>query len=272
MNLAIICGSGFLPLVAIQEALNKNISTCVYYGIEEYPSKKEYEALHLAGVKKIVGLHLLQFGKLLKSLKQDKISHALLIGKIHKENLFKKLKIDLKTVVLMKNMINQNDSTFFKVIQNEFHKIDVEVLSQKFLLSSLLLPKKIYSNQKPSKSKLQDIQYGLEQASKIAKLDIGQTIIVKKKTILAVEAIEGTDLCIQRMQPYNQRSKAIVCKVARPKQDDRFDVPTIGIQTINSMKQGGCDTLAIESDSVFVVDLPSVLNKINKYKMVFGSF
>lgn len=264
-RLAIICGSGLLPAIAAREAIAQGWSIQLYVVSEEEFAQQDGIEDLLQYCKTVT---LTQFGNILRTLKKDSITDLIMLGKIKKEVLFKNPRFDLKTLWLLSKLINRNDNTIFYGIKKELEKIKINILPQSEFLKKLLMKKKVYSKKKPSKKDWKDIEFGLYYAKKIGALDIGQTVIVKNRTVLAVEAIEGTDLCIQRGGKLSHGKGAVVCKSAKAKQDARFDMPTVGMQTLQSMKESGCNILAIEADEIFAITPKEIIDFADKNKMI----
>ena len=118
---------------------------------------------------------------------------------------------------------------------------------------------------------MEDIRYGMNFARIIAALDIGQTVVVANKTLLSIEAIEGTDEAIKRGASFAHNKNPVVCKVMRKNQDTRFDVPAVGLHTLEIMRKNNCRVLAIEAGHTFVVCQKTFFKKVNEYRMVFLS-
>ncbi|MDH4199130.1 MAG: UDP-2,3-diacylglucosamine diphosphatase LpxI [Spirochaetia bacterium] len=265
-QICIIAGSGNLPEYAVDEAIYGNLNFSVYF-LEE-------KNIRLAGKLKKNGIsfqvvHTGQFDEILKKLKNEKTDEVLIVGKIEKEKILKGIKFSLKTLRLLKQIRNWNDKSIFQLIASEFQKANITILRQDHFLKSLTLNPGIYSRKKPSKTDMENIGYGMEFAKKIAAQDIGQTVVVAAKMLLAVEAIEGTNEAIKRGGHYAHKKTTAVCKAMRKNQDTRFDVPTVGVDTVEIMHQSGCQILAVEAKRTFVMDRELFLKKINHYKMVF---
>jgi DUF1009 family protein len=130
-----------------------------------------------------------------------------------------------------------------------------------------MVPKGVLSETQTSVEEQSDIEYGFGLAKEMGKLDIGQSVVVKNKMILAVEAIEGTDRCIQRGCKL-AREGAIVVKVSKPTQDRRFDIPTVGLKTIKNLKRYGGKVLALEAGETIIVEQKELVKYANKHKIV----
>ena len=140
----------------------------------------------------------------------------------------------------------------------------ITVLDQTELLRPLMPMPGVLTQRKPTEQELADMRYGLGMAKKIGGLDIGQTVVVKNRAIMAVEAIEGTDACIRRGGQLG-RGGVTVAKSAKPKQDMRFDVPGVGPDTLDSMVEAGASALVIEAGKTLVVDRDAMVKKADQH-------
>ncbi len=267
-KLGLIAGHGCLPTIAANNAYNKNIDLQIYSTSKDKNRNKEYNPKLHHLINKI---SITRLGSVIKQLKKDQISDVLFLGKIDKKDIFKNLLFDKTTLSILKSLINRNDNTIFDRVLKEFEKHNLNIISQRKFLKNLVLPKGTYSKKQPSKADWEDIQYGMFYAKKMSSLDIGQTIVTRDKSIIAVEAIEGTDECIRRAGNLIYKKHGIVCKAERKKQDDRFDIPTIGLQTMKVMKESGCQILVIEANKTLVVTPEKIKEMVNKLGMILVS-
>jgi hypothetical protein len=267
-KLGIVAGSGELPGIAFQNALAQGVPVVVFLVAEE---NRLSAPVDYAGAEKVEFVSAGSFGKLLKLLKANQISHIILIGKIKKKLLFKNLLFDKITIKLLSQVKNWNDRNIFQSVAQEIEKVGVVLLSQGYFLNSLLLPPGIYSKKKPSSKDIENIAFGLYYARKIADLDIGQTVVVSQCSVIAVEGVEGTDQAIQRGGQLAGRNGAVVCKTQRKGQDLRFDIPTLGLNTLDAMHESGCNIIAMEAYRTFVVNPKKFIETVNKYGLIFCS-
>lgn len=212
-------------------------------------------------------IHIVKIGTLMKLCKQHGIDRLLLLGKVKKEIIFKNLKFDLKAISLLARMINKHDYSIFKTVSEEFAKEKITIISQKTYLKSLFLPEGRFTKKSLTKKELEDVSFGMEYAQKMAALDIGQTVVVLDKSVLAVEAVEGTDLAIKRGGSYAKKGKAVVCKSSKPGQDHRFDLPTVGEETLKIMHENNCGTLALRTGETIIVHPKEFINLAEKLKI-----
>lgn len=259
-RLGIIAGGGELPLIGVKEAIASGENPIIFSVIESDYSSDEYKDI-------TVPFNIIKIGNFLKLCRQYKIGRLLLLGKVRKDIIFRNLQFDLKALSILARSINRNDYSIFKSLADEFEKNNIEIISQKTYLKSLLLPEGRYTAKKLTKTELADIEFGMEYAAKIASLDIGQTVVVLNKTVVAVEAVEGTDETIKRGANLAGKKGAVVCKSSKHKQDDRFDLPGIGASTLEVMKENGCSTLVFTAGESIIVNPVKVIAHAEKLKI-----
>ena len=165
---------------------------------------------------------------------------------------------------------NNDDSLLLGIIA-EFRAEGLECVSALDLCPELLVSEGILTKRKPTARERQDIAFGWHLAREMGRLDVGQSVMVRERAVLAVEAIEGTDLAIQRAGELCRRGAFVVVKVAKPEQDKRFDVPTVGTQTIETMHRAGATALAIEAGRTIVIDQPATVALAERYGITIAS-
>lgn len=201
-----------------------------------------------------------QVGKIIRTIKKEGIDKVIFIGKVKKDLLFDKIRFDLKTLRLLSSLKNRNDDTIMLALVRELAGEGIEVMDQTVYLKDMMPRASVLTKKRLKKSEWDDIHYGMDMARRVAGLDIGQTVVVKSRSIMAVEAIEGTDEAIIR-GGLLARGGAVVAKVAKPKQDPRFDVPVVGHTTLHSMIKGGASVLAIEAGKTLMVGKDSLVKE-----------
>ncbi|MBI5207961.1 MAG: UDP-2,3-diacylglucosamine diphosphatase LpxI, partial [Candidatus Firestonebacteria bacterium] len=248
-KIGLIAANGTLPLVFIQEASHKNFSIIAIALTRD--SAKQIKKQGLA--EKIHRINLTEIDLIIRTLIIEKVKKVVMLGKVNKIDIFFGLKFDKRTQELLKKKTDFKDSSFMQLAIQELESEGLTVLKQTEFLSSLLVQPGVLTIRKPGQEEIADIQYGLEAAKEIARMDIGQTIVVKNRTVIAVEALEGTDAAILRAGKLI-REGGIVVKVSRPKQDLRYDIPAIGLNTLKSMKKSKINILAIEANKTLLLD------------------
>jgi DUF1009 family protein len=250
-KLGLIAGQGELPRVVSAEASKKGYTVI---GISLKPpaddSLKNY-------VDDFYHVRIGQFGRLITLLKKKSVSDIVLAGKVPKNLLYKNKRYlvpDGRALRLLFSLKDRSDDTIMTAIVNELEDEGFRIHNTTSFTKDLLCPERVLTRRKPSKSELQDIQFGWKMAKKMGQLDIGQTVVVKDLAVMAVEAIEGTDEAILR-GGHLAESGAVVLKVSKPRQDMRFDVPVVGRGTLRSMKKAKAGVLAIEANKTIIVDI-----------------
>ena len=195
----------------------------------------------------------------LNYLKEHQVSKVTMIGKVTKELLFSgKVQPDARMLKLIMELPDRKDDTIMMMFVRELAKAGMQAFDQTALLRMLMPRRGTLTELEPTKEQMKDMEFGFRIAKELGSLDIGQTVVVKNMAVMALEAIEGTDACIHRGGQL-ARGGAVVAKVAKPQQDDRFDVPTVGLATIQSMVDVGATALAIEADKTLLVEREEML-------------
>ena len=264
---ALIAGDGELPIHVAKMAARDGydvicISLC----------SKNRSELHKY-CKKVYSFGPGEVLKILETLKNENVKQLTFIGKVSKEFLLRNPKLDKKAREMLTEILASdkrlNDDSVMMLLVDELEKNGIQVLNQTIFIKELLVKKQVFTQLEPNEKQLEDINYGFQLAKAIGGLDIGQTVVVQNKMVLAVEAIEGTDKAIKRgAKLANKVHAAVVVKVSKPKQDNRFDIPTVGLKTIKTMKKYGANVLAIEAGETLIVEEEKMIEFANKHKMV----
>lgn len=216
-------------------------------------------------------INVAKLDKIIKTLVKEQVAEVTMLGKVTKEWLFKGLHLpDLRTLKLLNRLRNRKDDTIMLALVEELAKDGISVLDQTKYLKPLMPGPQVFTRKKPSEEELRDVEFGFRMAKALGGLDVGQTVVVKNQAVMALEAIEGTDACIRRGGALS-RGGAVVVKTAKPGQDVRFDVPAVGLATLSSMEESGCQVLAIEAYRTLFAEKEKVLAEADKKGMVILS-
>jgi DUF1009 family protein len=259
-KICVIAGNGELPLLACKKAKEQ--------GYELYSvcfDKKNFLPIQMI-CKAAVYYGPGEVEKILKFLQQKQINQVMFIGKVPKSLYFKIHKIDARAVKVLKQMKRLNDDAIMLAAIHELEKENITVLEQTIFIKDYFAKKGIIAGEAPTQEQQIDIDYGFDIAKQMGKIDIGQTVVVHDKMILAVEAIEGTDAAIKRGCKFGKR-KATVVKVSKPSQDQRFDIPVIGEKTLTAMRKYGGKVLAIEADETLIINEQKVKLLAERYNI-----
>ncbi len=256
-RIGLITGNGKFPVFICRAAKGQNI------GIVVIAVKDEIDSDLSRYVDKIYRIELGQGKKLLEILKKENLKYAIMAGKIKKTTIFKQtFKMDEVTRNVLRSAIDRGDDTILKAIADRLKKEGIQLLDSTRFLKSIMAKRGIYTRGNPNRSQREDIDFGFKIAKAVGGLDIGQTVIIKKKAVIAVEAIEGTDEAIIRAGGLSPG--CVVVKTSKPEQDMRFDVPTVGLNTIESMKKAAACVLAIEAEKTLILEKDAMIKEANK--------
>ena len=209
--------------------------------------------------------------KILAFLKTEGVRRVGFAGKVEKNLLFQGLKFDLEALRFIYRAKNMADVTIMDAIIEFAEKNDLEIIPQTEFLGHLLAPEGTLGKKNLNDSDLDEVRYAFRMAREVARLDIGQTIVVKKGAVIAVEAIEGTDETIRRGCALAGKG-AIVCKVARPDQDPRYDIPAVGPGTLQAAREGGASALIVEAGATFLVDKDTLVRDANAAGIILAGW
>ena len=206
-----------------------------------------------------------QLNRLLRFFREHEVHHAIMAGQIAPKNLFD-LRPDWKALLLLGKLKQRNAESIFAAIADELARIDVELLPATTFLEDCLASAGLIAGSKLSTREEEDVDLGWKMAKEIARLDIGQTVIVKNGTVVAVEAFEGTNDAIKRGGAL-AREGAVMVKVAKPNQDMRFDVPVIGVETVRVAAEGKLRVIAVEAGKTLLLERDAIVNLTDRSKI-----
>ena len=258
--LGIIAGNGVYPRLLADGARKAGVVKIVATAFTD-----ETDPVLERHVNVLEWMRVGQLGRFLKFFRSQGIQHAIMAGQIAPKNLFD-LRPDLKTLMLLGKLKERNAESIFAAIADELAKIDVDLLPATTFLEDSLAQSGVIAGPKLSPRQEHDIELGWNVAKEIARLDIGQTIIIKNGTIVAVEALEGTNEAIKRGGTL-AREGAVMVKVSKPNQDMRFDVPVIGVETVRIAAESGVRVIAVEAGKTLLLERDAVIALANGSNM-----
>ncbi|MBC8418898.1 MAG: UDP-2,3-diacylglucosamine diphosphatase LpxI [Pseudomonadota bacterium] len=255
--IGMIAGGGQFPLLIAEAAKKHGVRMiAVAHHNETEPSLSDK-------VDEIVWIKLGQLGHLIKAFKESGVRNALMAGTITKKRMFENIRPDLKGLTLMSKLPFFHDDDILKAVTKELAREGIEIISSTRFLPELLAPEGCLTARKPDKAEREDVHFGWKMAKELGRLDLGQCVVVRKKTVLAVEAIDGTDATILRGGRL-AGEKAVVVKVSKPNQDLRFDVPCVGLGTIKAMSRVRCAVLAVEKGCTLLFDKSEMIAEADR--------
>ncbi|MDQ6765601.1 MAG: UDP-2,3-diacylglucosamine diphosphatase LpxI [Verrucomicrobiota bacterium] len=258
--LGIIAGSGVYPLLTAEAARRAGVSsiTAVAFNGETDP---KLETL----VDHIHWLRVGQLARMHECFRTAGVHHAIMAGQIAPKNLFD-LRPDWKALLLLARLKRRNAETIFGAIADGLARDGIELLAATTFLEDSLAPRGLIAGGPLRKRDETDVALGIEIAHEISRLDIGQTVIVRNGTVLAVEAFEGTNEAIKRGGAL-ARKRAVMIKVAKPNQDLRFDVPVIGLETIRVAAAANIRLIVVEAGKTLLLEKQQVLHAAEAAKI-----
>lgn len=254
-RIGIIAGNGRFPFLALQGARSLGHDVTVVGVKEEAFPELEQAAREADASYHSVSLgHL---GKCIKILKGDGVSQAVMAGQVKHVKIFSGILPDMTLLSVLTRLKSRNTDALISAVADVMRDHGIELLDSTVFLGPLLAKAGVLTRRAPDDEERADFEFGYRIADAIAGMDIGQTIVVKGKAVVAVEAMEGTDHVIARAGELAGPGSRVV-KVAKPKQDMRFDVPVVGIATIDAMRAAGATALTIDAERTLVIDGPAV--------------
>ncbi len=246
-SLAIIAGNGVYPFAMARSARASGVGRIVAVAFtgETDPALADL-------VEEIEWMRVGQLGKMLGFLEKSGVQRAVMAGQIHPKNLFD-LRPDFKALFMLARLPRRNAESIFGAIADEMKAVGVELLSATTYMEEHLAPAGLIAGPRPKARVEDDLRYGFQIAKESSRLDIGQTVVVKNGTVLAVEAFEGTNEAIKRGGALG-RGDAVMVKVSKPNQDFRFDVPVIGPLTLETARGTGIRAIGIEAGKTLLLE------------------
>ena len=258
MKIGLIAGGGDFPGLFAEKALQQ--------GYEIYAAAYINEANHALAdkVHSLEWFHLGQVSRLLKYFKKNGVLQAVMLGTVKKTRIFTDIKPDFKALSFISRMGQTHDDRILTAFADLLEKEGITIQSSTFLIPELVNKKGFWTKRKPSKAETSDITAGWPIAKGVGRFDIGQCIVVGNGSVLAVEAVDGTDATIRRGAGLSEGS-AVVIKVAKPYQDLRFDMPCSGCGTIETMHRSGATVLALEAEKTISFDRERMIELADQY-------
>jgi len=270
--IGLLAGSGRFPILFAEAARRQGLPVaCVGVRYEACDSLGELcDSFELVGVTKLGGM--------IRAFKRLGVRRIVMAGKVTKSVMytpwrFVQLTPDYRMLRMWYSTCraDKRDDSILLAVIAEFERDGMSFASALDYCPELLVSKGILTRKKPSQAELRDVDFGWGLAKEMGRLDIGQSVAVKERATLAIEAIEGTDRCIERAGALCKAGGWTLVKVAKPQQDMRFDVPTIGVTTIENLHKAGARVLAIEAGRTIVVDQADVVRLADRYGLTIIS-
>ena len=272
MKLGLIAGNGRFPFLILDAARAQGFAVTVAAIREE----TDPEINHRAAADEKIIVHWLSLGELSRLIEvfhKEGVSMAVMAGQVKHKQIFSSIRPDWRLAKLLLNLRTRNTDMLLGAVAKVLADEGIELISSTSFLEPLLAQEGVLTERAPTDEERKNIDYGMSVAKALAGFDIGQTVVVAAQACVAVEAMEGTDAAIERagklMPSLDEEASTLdrrltVIKVAKPNQDMRFDVPVIGIRTIETMMQAGAACLSVEAGRTLLFDRETLLMKANQ--------
>jgi hypothetical protein len=206
-------------------------------------------------------LSLGQLGKLIKTFKAEGVNKAIMAGQVQHKQIFSGILPDLKMMQVLASLATRNTDSLIGAVARVLEDEGIDLIESTLFLEPLLPRPGVLTKRPPSEDEQKDLEYGYKLARELGRLDVGQTVVVADAACVAVEAMEGTDAVIQRAASLANGRALRVVKLAKPNQDLRFDVPVIGIPTVEVLRLAGASAMAIEAGKTLMIDRDELLRE-----------
>lgn len=262
----LIAGNGRFPFLVLEGARSQGIDMAVI-------ALKEEASPDLEKVAK--RLHWVSLGELSKAIalmQQEGVTQAVMAGQVKHNKIFSAIRPDWKLAKLLFSLPKKNTDSLIGAVAKVFEEEGIHLVDSTLFLKPLLPQVGVLTRRAPSEHEAADMQFGLDVARHIAARDIGQTVVIADRACVAVEAMEGTDETILRAARFAEGKPLVVVKVSKPKQDMRFDVPVVGLPTVEAMKKAGATALAIDASRTLLFDREKLLEVANAEGITIQAF
>ena len=255
-RLGLIAGNGQFPLIFCEAAQAQGVEVIAVAHTGETPSDITDYVPHVTWV------HVGELGKIITTFQEAGISQAVMAGGIYKAGAMSQIQPDARGLAFISKLPNLKDDVILRGVAQELEDEGITIIESTYFLSSLVPQEGVLTRDEPDAQQWEDVQLGVAAAKEIGRWDIGQSVVVKRGTVLAVEGVEGTNAVIRRGGEYGGAGSVVV-KMSKPQQDLRFDVPAVGPDTIRVMAEVKAAVLALEAGKALMIERSTLLAHAN---------
>ena len=272
MKLGLIAGNGRFPFLLLDAARAQGLDVVVAAIREETDAEMDQRAATDQGVS-VYWLSLGELSRLIETFQKEGVEKAVMAGQVKHKQIFSSIRPDWRLAKLLLNLRTRSTDALLGAVAKVLGDEGIELISSTEFLEPLLAQEGVLTERAPDEDERRNIEYGLDVAQALAGFDIGQTVVVAAQACVAVEAMEGTDATIERAGRLMESlagdastldRRLTVVKVAKPNQDMRFDVPVIGMATVETMIRAGASCLSIEAGRTLLFDRDSLLERASR--------
>ena len=253
----LIAGNGRFPFLVLEAARSQGIEMAVIALKEEASPELEKVA------KRLHWVSLGELSKAIMLMQQEGVNHAVMAGQVKHNKIFSSIRPDWKLAKLLLTLPRKNTDSLIGAVAKVFEEEGIQLVDSTLFLKPLLPEPGVLTRRAPNEREAGDIEYGLGIARHIAGMDIGQTVVIADRACVALEAMEGTDETIARASRFAQGKPLVVVKVSKPIQDMRFDVPVVGLPTVEAMISAGASALALDARRTLLFDRDKLIERAN---------
>ncbi len=261
-TIGLIAGGGRFPILFAESARRAG------HRVVAVAHRSETDETLAAQVDALTWVKLGQIGHLVAALKQGGATQSVMLGSIAKRRFFADAMLDATGLRVLARVAIRSDDNLLRAMARFLDEEGCPIVDPTPFLQDRLAPEGVLGKHAPTEEELADARYGLELARGIGRLDLGQTVVVKDRVALAVEALEGTDACIRRGGELARSGGFVVAKAVKPGQDRRFDLPAVGPDTVDVLREAGGRVLAVEAGATLVMDLDRMVEKADRARIV----
>jgi UDP-2,3-diacylglucosamine hydrolase len=262
----LIAGNGDFPFLVLEGARSRGIEMAVIAIREEASPALEQAA------KRIHWVSLGELSRTIELLHEENVSHAVMAGQVKHNKIFSAIRPDWRLAKLLFSLPSKNTNSLIGAIARVLVDEGIELVDSTKFLGSLVPVEGNLTRRALDISEMADVAYGRDVAQKIAALDLGQTVVVRDRACVAVEAMEGTDETIERAARITGGQRLVVVKVSKPAQDMRFDVPVVGPKTMEVMKRSNATALAIDAGKTLLFDRDNLIRAADDFGIAIHAF
>jgi hypothetical protein len=244
----LIAGNGRFPFLVLEGARSQGIEMAVIALKEEAAPELEKAA------KRLHWVSLGELSKAIELMQREGVKRAVMAGQVKHNKIFSSIRPDWKLAKLLFSLPRKNTDSLIGAVAKVLEDEGIELVDSTLFLKPLVPEVGVLTKRAPNEQEAADMEYGLGVARQIASMDIGQTVVIADRACVAVEAMEGTDETIERAARFANGRPLVVVKVSKPRQDMRFDVPVVGLPTVEAMKRAGATALAIDATRTLLFD------------------
>ena len=262
----LIAGNGDFPFLVLEGARSRGIEMAVIAIREEASPALERVA------KRLHWVSLGELSRTIELLHQEGVKRAVMAGQVKHNKIFSAIRPDWQLAKLLFSLPAKNTDSLIGAVARVLEGEGIELVNSTKFLGPLLAAEGVLTRRAPDAAEAADIAYGREVAQKIAGLDLGQTVVVRDRACVAIEAMEGTDETIERAARITGGHQLVVVKVSKPAQDMRFDVPVVGLKTIEVMRRSNATALAIDAGRTLLFDRDDLIRAADAAGIAIEAF